>query len=412
MARLINMHRTSLATWKGLISVRSMVTCPRVVLGIETSCDDTGAAVVDEHGNILGEALLSQKDVHLKTGGIIPSVAQQLHRDNIDRVVNEAIVSSGISASKLSAIATTVKPGLALSLGVGLIYSLNLVKQYNKPFIPIHHMEAHALTVRLLHPVEFPFLVLLISGGHCLLAVANGVSDFLLLGQSIDEAPGDSLDKVARRLSLIKHPDCSSMSGGQAIEHLSQFGDKTFCREIQPKSRHRDCNFSFAGLRSHYNYIIQKMEAVEGLEQGAILSCAADIAASFQHAVAYHIIKRTQRAILFCKQENLLPVNASLVVSGGVASNGYIRHMLQNLTDGMDMSLLCPPPHLCTDNGIMIAWNGIERLRAGAGILNDTFEFRYEPRAPLGTDISEQVRSAAIKVPSLKIKNTLSKQGG
>lgn len=133
---------------------------------------------------------------HYRTGGIIPSVAQQLHRDNIDRVVNEAIISSGISASNLSAIATTVKPGLALSLGVGLIYSLDLVKQYNKPFIPIHHMEAHALTVRLSYPVEFPFLVLLISGGHCLLAVANGVADFMLLGQSLDEAPGDSLDKV------------------------------------------------------------------------------------------------------------------------------------------------------------------------------------------------------------------------
>lgn len=405
MARFIcNMQRTSLAVYKGLISERSMVTYPRVVLGIETSCDDTGAAVVDEHGKILGEALQSQKDVHLKTGGIIPSVAQQLHIDNIDRVVNEAIISSGISASNLSAIATTVKPGLALSLGVGLIYSLNLVKQYNKPFIPIHHMEAHALTVRLLHPVEFPFLVLLISGGHCLLAVANGVSDFMLLGQSLDEAPGDSLDKIARRLSLIKHLDCSSMSGGQAIEHLSQFGDRTFCKEIRPMSQYQDCNFSFAGLRNYFNCIIQKMEDVEGIEKGAVLSCAADIAASFQHAVAHHIIKRTQRAILFCKQENLLPMNPSLVVSGGVASNGYIRKMLQNLTDSMGISLFCPPPHLCTDNGVMIAWNGIERLRVGAGILNDVFDIRYEPRAPLGKDISKQVRKAAIKLPPLKIK--------
>ncbi|KAM5152466.1 tRNA N6-adenosine threonylcarbamoyltransferase, mitochondrial isoform 1-T2 [Mantella aurantiaca] len=411
MARFIyNLQRTSLPICKGRISVRSMMTCPRVVLGIETSCDDTGAAIVDENGRILGEAILSQQDVHLKTGGIIPSVAQQLHRDNIDKVVNEAFISSGISARNLSAIATTVKPGLALSLGVGLTYSLNLVKQYNKPFIPIHHMEAHALTVRLLYPVEFPFLVLLISGGHCLLAVANSVSEFLLLGQSLDEAPGESLDKIARRLSLIKHPDCSSMSGGRAIEHLSQFGDKTFCKEILPMSKYRDCNFSFAGMRNYFNCIIQKMEAEEGIENGAVLSHAADIAASFQHAVTHHIIKRTQRAILFCKQENLLPMNASLVVSGGVASNGYIRKMLQKLTDVMDMSLLCPPPQLCTDNGVMIAWNGIERLRVGAGILNDILDFRYEPKAPLGTDISEQVQRAAIRLPSLKIKDFSSRQ--
>lgn len=123
-------------------------------------------------------------------------MAQKLHKDNIDRVVNEAVRSSGISLQEVSAIATTVKPGLALSLGVGLSYSLNLVKRYNKPFIPIHHMEAHALTIRLLHQVDFPFLVLLISGGHCILSVANGISDFLLLGQSLDESPGDALDKV------------------------------------------------------------------------------------------------------------------------------------------------------------------------------------------------------------------------
>lgn len=131
-----------------------------------------------------------------RAGGIIPVVAQQLHRENIKQVVTEALCVSGVSVRELTAIATTVKPGLALSLEVGLQYSLNLVNQYQKPFIPIHHMEAHALTIRLTHHVEFPFLVLLLSGGHCILAVAQGVSDFLLLGQSIDIAPGDMLDKV------------------------------------------------------------------------------------------------------------------------------------------------------------------------------------------------------------------------
>ncbi|OXB60901.1 hypothetical protein ASZ78_009393 [Callipepla squamata] len=258
---------------------------PRLVLGIETSCDDTGAAVLDEAGTVLGEALRSQKDVHLKTGGIIPHVAQQLHRENIQQVVKEALRASGVPVNELAAIATTVKPGLALSLEVGLQYSLQLVDRYQKPFIPIHHMEAHALTIRLTEQVEFPFLVLLLSGGHCILAVARGVSDFLLLGQSIDIAPGDMLDKV---------------------------------------------------------------------------------------------------------------------VSGGVASNQYIRKGLQTLANANGFAFLCPPPRLCTDNGVMIAWNGIERLLAGCGILYSTDGIRYEPKAPLGIDISKRVEEDSIKVPRLK----------
>uniref|UniRef100_A0A8C0HY58 N(6)-L-threonylcarbamoyladenine synthase n=1 Tax=Balaenoptera musculus TaxID=9771 RepID=A0A8C0HY58_BALMU len=259
----------------------------KLVLGIETSCDDTAAAVVDETGNVLGEAIHSQTEVHLKTGGIIPPVAQQLHRENIQRIVQDALSASKVSPSELSAIATTIKPGLALSLGVGLSFSLQLVDQLKKPFIPIHHMEAHALTIRLTNKVEFPFLVLLISGGHCLLALVRGVSDFLLLGKSLDIAPGDMLDKV---------------------------------------------------------------------------------------------------------------------VSGGVASNLYIRKALEIVTDATQCTLLCPPPRLCTDNGIMIAWNGVERLRAGLGILHSTEGIRYEPKCPLGADISKEVGEAAIKVPRLKMK--------
>ncbi|XP_072817401.1 tRNA N6-adenosine threonylcarbamoyltransferase, mitochondrial isoform X4 [Vicugna pacos] len=294
----------------------------KLVLGIETSCDDTAAAVVDETGNVLGEAIHSQTEVHLKTGGIIPPVAQQLHRENIQRIVQEALSASNISPSDLSAIATTVKPGLALSLGVGLSFSLKLVDQFRKPFIPIHHMEAHALTIRLTNKVEFPFLVLLISGGHCLLALVRGVSDFLLLGKSLDIAPGDMLDKT----------------------------------------------------------IMQK-EKEEGIEKGQILSSAADIAAAVQHTIACHIAKRTHRAILFCKQRDLLcQSNAVLVVSGGVASNLYIREALEIVTDATRCTLLCPPPRLCTDNGIMIAWNGVERLRAGLGILHNTEGIRYEPK--------------------------------
>ncbi|XP_019378634.1 PREDICTED: probable tRNA N6-adenosine threonylcarbamoyltransferase, mitochondrial isoform X1 [Gavialis gangeticus] len=374
----------------------------KLVLGIETSCDDTGAAVLDDSGNILGEALHSQVEVHLKSGGIVPPVAQQLHKENIEKIVKEALDTSGISPNDLSAIATTVKPGLPLSLGVGLEYSLRLVKQYKKPFIPIHHMEAHALTVRLTNQVEFPFLVLLISGGHCILAVAQGVSDFLLLGQSLDIAPGDMLDKVARRLSLTKHLDCCSITGGKAIEYLAQKGNR-LNYNLKPLMKHHvNCNFSFSGLQTNVTKLIMQKEMEEGLQEGQLLSSAADIAAAVQHAVALHIARKTHRAILFCiKSGILLPTNATLVVSGGVASNQYIRRALQSVTDATDFALLCPPPRLCTDNGVMIAWNGVERLRAGLGVLHNIESFRYEGKAPLGIDISAEVGKAAIKIPQL-----------
>lgn len=377
----------------------------KLVLGIETSCDDTAAAVVDESGNVLGEAIHSQTEVHLKSGGIIPPVAQQLHRENIQRIVQEALSASKISPSELSAIATTIKPGLALSLGVGLSFSVQLVSQLKKPFIPIHHMEAHALTIRLTNKVEFPFLVLLISGGHCLLALVQGVADFLLLGKSLDIAPGDMLDKVARRLSLVKHPDCSTMSGGKAIEYLAKQGNRLHFDIKPPMQRAKNCDFSFSGLQHIIDRIITQKEKEEGIEKGQLLSSAADIAAAVQHTAACHIAKRTHRAILFCKQKDLLPQNnAVVVVSGGVASNLYIRKALEIVTNATGCTLLCPPPRLCTDNGIMIAWNGIERLRAGLGILHDVEGIRYEPKCPLGVDISEEVGEAAIKVPPLKMK--------
>ncbi|XP_032851114.2 probable tRNA N6-adenosine threonylcarbamoyltransferase, mitochondrial isoform X2 [Tyto alba] len=337
--------------------------------------------------------------------GIIPVVAQQLHRENIEQVVKEALSVSGVSVRELAAIATTVKPGLALSLGVGLQYSSDLVNTYQKPFIPIHHMEAHALTVRLTHHLDFPFLVLLLSGGHCILAVAQGVSDFLLLGQSIDIAPGDMLDKVARRLSLRKHPECHGMAGGKAIEHLAQTGNRQQHTFRLPMQQYRNCDFSFSGLQTCVNKAIIQKEEEEGIGEGEILSCVKDIAAAVQHAVAVHIIQRTYRAMLFCLKNNILSSkNATLVVSGGVASNQYIRKGLQTLADANDFGFLCPPPRLCTDNGVMIAWNGIERLRAGLGVLHSTDGICYEPKAPLGIDISKRVEEDSIKVPKLKKK--------
>uniref|UniRef100_A0A8C4XIS6 N(6)-L-threonylcarbamoyladenine synthase n=1 Tax=Erpetoichthys calabaricus TaxID=27687 RepID=A0A8C4XIS6_ERPCA len=403
------MLRARLRAWR-LWRFGSRVHClssrrPRVVLGIESSCDDTGAAVVDEHGRVLGEALHSQKEEHLRTGGIIPHVAQALHRQHIARIVQEALEKSGLRASDLSAVATTVKPGLALSLSVGLEFTGTLLQGLPTPFIPVHHMEAHALTVRMVRPLPFPFLVLLVSGGHALLALARGVSDFLLLGQALDEAPGDSLDKIARRLSLAGHPECRAMGGGQAVEHLALQGDRLKFNLRTPMGRHLDCNFSFAGLRTQVERTIARLEQEEGVRDGQVLSCVADVCAAAQHAVCAHIAKRTHRAILFCKARSLLPERSpTLVVSGGVASNRYARQLLQVISDASGLELLCPPPRLCTDNGAMVAWNGIERLREGIGILPSPAGIRYQPKATFGTDISEEVKQSAITLPPVRLR--------
>ncbi|XP_015723341.1 probable tRNA N6-adenosine threonylcarbamoyltransferase, mitochondrial isoform X5 [Coturnix japonica] len=312
----------------------------RLVLGIETSCDDTGAAVLDETGRVLGEALHSQKEIHMKW--------------------NNSSRSTTASQRK-------------------------------------HPASSRGSAQR-----QWSFFLLL-SGGHCILAVARGVSDFLLLGQTIDIAPGDMLDKVARRLSLVKHPECHGMAGGKAIEHLAQNGDRQQYTFRLPMQQYRNCDFSFSGLQSLVNRAIFQKEKEEGIQEGEILSCVKDIAAAVQHVVAAHIIQRTHRAMLFClKNSILLPKSATLVVSGGVASNQYIRKGLQALAHANGFAFLSPPPRLCTDNGVMIAWNGIERLRAGCGVLYSTDGIRYEPKAPLGIDISKRVEEDSIKVPRLR----------
>ncbi|XP_035689123.1 probable tRNA N6-adenosine threonylcarbamoyltransferase, mitochondrial [Branchiostoma floridae] len=378
-----------------------------LVLGIETSCDETGAAVVDGRGNVLGEALHSQKLVHLKHGGIVPSVAQQLHRDHIEEVVQGALDTANLRLQDVTAIAATVKPGLALCLQIGVEYAKKLVKQSGKPLIPVHHMEAHALTARMIENIEFPFLVFLLSGGHCLLAVARGVGDFLLLGSTTDEAPGVVFDQVARKLKLKHHPNCSTLSGGQAIEVLASQGDSQAFKFTVPMARYANCDFSFAGHKNQTYRLIDKMEKEEGIpaDSDQILSCVNDVAASFQRTATRHLMQRLHRAILYCQQRHIIPQdNKTLVLSGGVASNMYIRRSLQAVTDRFGYQLVCPPPRLCTDNGVMIAWAGMEWLKEGRGIAEDPEAVDFQPRCPLGVDMSTDVLNAGIKTtPKIKV---------
>ncbi|KAK4879553.1 hypothetical protein RN001_007699 [Aquatica leii] len=358
-----------------------------LILGIETSCDDTGCAIVDNEGNILGEALNSQHLIHLRHGGIIPPIAQDLHRENIDNVVNEALKAANITCNDVDAVATTVKPGLPLSLTIGMKYGKYLCKTYNKPFIPIHHMEAHALTARMHDPnIQFPFLVLLISGGHCLLAIAQDVDKFLLMGQSHDDAPGEVFDKMARRLLLKNIPEYSKLSGGQAIELAASRATDALEFHLTPTLlKYRDCNFSFAGNKNQFQHHIKKQERKFDLAPDAVIPGFHNLCAGLLLVVTRHLCHRVQRGIEYAKLKKLIPVDRqTLVVSGGVACNNFIARGLEMVCEELNYRMVRPPPKLCTDNGVMIAWNGMERWRTNKGIVNALDSIEIQKSCQLG----------------------------
>uniref|UniRef100_A0A0R3WQJ2 N(6)-L-threonylcarbamoyladenine synthase n=1 Tax=Hydatigena taeniaeformis TaxID=6205 RepID=A0A0R3WQJ2_HYDTA len=381
-------------------------------LGIETSCDDTGVAVVNGKRTILGESLASQTPTSVKMGGVIPPLAQKLHVENIGGTVLTAIEMSGVSWDDLDAIAVTVKPGMALSLKIGVTYAKQLAVKHNLPIIPVHHMEAHALTAMLTdESLTFPFLALLVSGGHSLLALAKDVDEFLLLGTSLDMSPGDCLDKIARRLHLatLNNAMYSQIPGGMAIELMA----RTSCRSgvypmPTPRSTVRDCDFSFSGIRSAADRLIARLEKeqVDGILPVGVI---ASICASCQTAVTRLFCRRVQRAIEFCVLNSLLP---SSVVSGGVASNLFIRSELTKVAAHYGMRLVAPPPRLCTDNGVMVAWNGVLLHSRGKRIEHDPSVIDFSPRAPLGKDIRTLVANANIQIKPLQLARSQSSGDG
>ncbi|KAH9496874.1 putative tRNA N6-adenosine threonylcarbamoyltransferase, mitochondrial [Bulinus truncatus] len=378
----------------------------RTVLGIETSCDDTGAAIVDDKGRVLGEALHIQTARHNETGGIIPTVAKELHIEHVESVVEQALNAAQMRLQDVDAIAVTVKPGLVMSLHVGLQHAQKLASSVGKQLIPIHHMEAHALTARMINKIDFPFMVLLASGGHCLLAVAKGIDDFLLLGSSHDSAPGEAYDKTARELNLFKLPELSGISGGASVERLAREGDHKAFPPVHVMTSHADCNFSFAGLKTATRRLIQAEYQRLGLQQSEVLPNVPDICAWFQYNLVYHIARRLQRALIFAEMKNLLSTNKTLVVSGGVASNAYVRENLIHVCSLYSYRVVFPPSKLCTDNGIMIAWNGMEKLLSGHNYFCDLETLQVEPRCPFGTDISADVTNCLIKLPKLRLKSS------
>lgn len=326
------------------------------ILGIETSCDETAAAVLDADGRILAEAVYSQLQEHAPFGGVVPEVAARAHLARLPGLVRGVMAEAGLGFAELGAVAATAGPGLIGGLIVGATYAKGVAMAQGLPFVAVNHLEAHALTAMLTEPgTRFPYLLLLVSGGHCQCVAVRGLGDYRRLGSTLDDAVGEAFDKSAKLLGL-------PWPGGPALERLAVSGDPRAVPLPRPLLGRAGCDFSFSGLKTAVSRAVQKGFA------------AADIAAGFQAAVADVLADRVRHAL------RMMPEATALVVAGGVAANGAVRQALAGEAMRAGLPLLAPPIRLCTDNAVMVGWAGLLRLRAG---LTDGFDHAPRPRWPL-----------------------------
>ena len=341
-----------------------------LILGLESSCDETAAALVTSDRCILAHKLAGQEAAHRPYGGVVPEIAARAHVEALVPLTEAALKEAGVTLDQVDAIAATAGPGLIGGVMVGLVTGKALALAVGKPLIAVNHLEGHALSPRLADPdLEFPYLLLLVSGGHCQLLEVRGAGDYRRLATTIDDAAGEAFDKSAKLLGL-------GFPGGPAVEAAARAGDPWAVPLPRPLLGSAEPHFSFAGLKS----------AVLRARDAGLYS-AEDIAASFQQAVIDCLIDRTRRAI-----GRASGVNA-LVVAGGVAANGAIRAALQALAAQHDLRFVAPPLWLCTDNAAMIAWAGAERLAAG---LTDPLDVPARARWPLDPS-AEKARGAGVK---------------
>lgn len=342
------------------------------VLGIETSCDETAAAIVKDDGTVLSNLVLSQLKEHKAFGGVVPEIAARAHLDHLHTLIKAAISDAGITFSDLDGVAATSGPGLIGGVLVGMMAGKAIAAAKDIPFIAVNHLEGHALTPRLTDNIEFPYLLLLVSGGHTQLLVAEDAGTYKRWGTTLDDACGECFDKSAKLMGL-PYP------GGPNLEKIARdCTDPASALERFPLPRpmmHRkELDFSFSGLKTAVR------THVDALPKGDLNAAdVADLAYAFQTAVAEILAERTEKALdKFI--DSYAPQNTSLVVSGGVAANKTIRDALDELAQEKGATLYAPPLELCSDNAAMIAWAGIERLKKGD--VSD-FDFKARPRWPL-----------------------------
>ncbi|HEY0851579.1 MAG TPA: tRNA (adenosine(37)-N6)-threonylcarbamoyltransferase complex transferase subunit TsaD [Bradyrhizobium sp.] len=335
-----------------------------LVLGIETTCDETAAAVVerqsDGSGRILSNVVRSQTDEHARFGGVVPEIAARAHVDLLDGIVDRAMKEAGVSYAQLSAVAAAAGPGLIGGVIVGLTTAKAIAMVHDTPLIAVNHLEAHALTPRLTCALAFPYCLFLASGGHTQIVAIAGVGKYVRIGTTVDDAMGEAFDKVAKMLSL-PYP------GGPQVELAASGGDTKRFAFPRPMLGRADANFSLSGLKTAVRNEASRITPLEPQD-------VADLCASFQAAVLESTADRLTVGLKLFREQFGPP--RALVAAGGVAANQAIRSALQDVAAKAETTLIIPPPALCTDNGAMIAWAGAERMAIG---LTDTME--APPRA-------------------------------
>lgn len=338
------------------------------VLGIETTCDETAAAIVERRSDgtaeILSNEVMSQIRQHAAYGGVVPEIAARAHVDVLDRLILRAVEKAGMTIKQVDGIAAAAGPGLIGGVIVGLTAGKALALALHKPFVAINHLEAHALTPRLTDEVPFPYLLLLVSGGHTQLVAVKGVGDYLRLGATLDDAVGEAFDKIAKMLGL-PYP------GGPLVERHAAEGDPERFAFPRPMLGRPRPDFSLSGLKTAVRLAADDIKPLTATDVN-------DLCASFQAAVVDTIIDRVRVATRLFR-EKVGPCEA-IVAAGGVASNDAIRRAMARFCGEAGLRLVIPPPKLCTDNGAMIAWAGLERLALG---LTDDMTFAARPRWPL-----------------------------
>jgi N6-L-threonylcarbamoyladenine synthase len=338
-----------------------------VVLGIETSCDESAAAVVASTvaGPLIRANLVhTQSDEHAFYGGVVPEIAARAHLHRLEALVSRAADEAGVTLAEVDGVAAAAGPGLIGGLIVGTMMAKGIAWAVGKPFLAINHLEGHALTARLTDGVDFPFLLLLVSGGHCQLLACLGVARYARLGTTLDDAAGEALDKAAKLIGL-------GYPGGPAIEEAAAAGDPGRFALPRPLAGRPGCDFSFSGLKTAVRRIVRDRGILTSQER-------ADLAASVELAVCEALCDRTANAIVWFRRHH--PHGRSLVVAGGVAANRLLRRRLAGLAAASGLEFCAPPHAFCTDNAAMIAWAGLERLRLG---LVDGLDAQLRPRWPL-----------------------------